>query len=86
MGKASGLFGKVPGVRQAANLRRLKRQGLNMDPAMLSSLGDLAGGGGAGLDMAGLGLEGPRRKTGDPGKKKAARKKQRKARRKNRRK
>jgi signal recognition particle subunit SRP54 len=92
MGKASGLMGKVPGLKQAANMRRLKRQGMNMDPSMLSGLGDLAGGGaGAGmggmdLRSLGLGVPGERKQGGNSAKKKAARKKQRKSRRKNRRK
>ena len=85
MGRATGLMGKMPGMKQAAGLARLKRQGMNMDPSMLSSLGEMAaaeGGGG----MPGMpGMPGPRKKTGDPKKKKAARKKQRQARKKNRR-
>jgi signal recognition particle subunit SRP54 len=92
MGKASGLMGKVPGLKQAAGLRRLKRQGLGgMDPNMLSELGDLAGGGAgggmAGMDLRslGLGVPGERKAGGNSAKKKAARKKQRKARAKNRR-
>ena len=81
MGKATGMMGKVPGMREAAGLRRLKRQGISMDPSMLSSLENMAGGGGI------PGMEPPtRRKTVDSAKKKALRKKARKARKKNRRK
>jgi signal recognition particle subunit SRP54 len=85
MGKATGLLGKVPGLRQAQGLARLRRQGLNISPAMLSGLQDMAGGQGA----AALGLGGGStggRKSVDFAKKKAQRKKARKARKKNRRK
>jgi signal recognition particle subunit SRP54 len=82
MGKATGMLGKMPGMGQAAGLRRLQRQGVSLNPAMLSGLQDMAAGRGG---MPGMpGMPGPRRKTGDPKKRKAARKKQRKARRKNR--
>lgn len=78
MGKATGLMGGKGG---AGGLRRLKRQGVNMNPAMLSGLQDLAAGGGGGLP----GMPGERkRKAVDPAKKKAARKNARKARKKNR--
>ncbi len=84
MGKATGLMGKMPGMRQAAGLRRLKRQGVSMDPAMLSGLQDLAAGGGNIPGLGGL-IPGERkRKPVDAAKKKAARKKARKARKKNR--
>ncbi len=87
MGRATGLMGKIPGMRQAAGLARLKRQGISLDPSMLSGLGNMAGAEG---DMAGLpgmpGMQNPRKDKGNATKRKAARKKQRKARRKNRRK
>jgi len=88
MGRATGVLGRVPGMRQAAGLNRLRRQGMSMDPSMLSSLGGMAGAEGG--DFGGLpGMPGapePRRKTGSAAKRKAARKKQRSARKKNRRK
>ena len=89
MGKASGLMGKVPGLKQAAGLRRLKRQGMNVDPSMLSGLGDMVDPSAAmGMDLRsmGLGVPGTRKKDGNSAKKKAARKKQRAARKKSRRK
>lgn len=82
MGKATGMMGKVPGLREAAGLRRLKRQGLSLDPSMLSGLQNMAAGGG----IPGLPVEGERKvKKVDPSKKKAARKAARKARKKNKR-
>jgi signal recognition particle subunit SRP54 len=85
MGRATGMMGKMGGLGQAAGLRRLKRQGMNMDPAMLSNLQNLAAGG----DMPGLGLPVPGERkqvsAADAAKKKAARKKARKTRQKNRR-
>jgi signal recognition particle subunit SRP54 len=85
MGRATGMMGRIPGMRQAAGLSRLKRQGISMDPSMLSSMGGMAAEGAAG--MPGMpGEEGARRKPQDSAKRKAARKKQRKARKKNRRK
>ncbi len=88
MGRATGLMGKIPGMRQAAGLARLKRQGISMNPSMLSSLGEMAAaeGMGAGAGLPGMpGMPGPRKKKpGSTKKKKAARKKQRAARRKNR--
>jgi signal recognition particle subunit SRP54 len=85
MGKATGLLGKVPGLRQAQGLARLRRQGLNINPAMLQGLQDMAGG----QTLGALGL-GSGHTTGtravDLSKKKAQRKKARKARKKNRRK
>ena len=82
MGKATGMMGKIPGLRQAAGLRRLKRQGISMDPAMMANLEKLAGEGGI------PGMEQPtrRKKPVDAAKKKAMRKKARNARKKNRRK
>jgi signal recognition particle subunit SRP54 len=90
MGRATGMMARIPGLREAAGLRRLKRQGVSMDPAMLSSLQNLAASagdaGGGGLGGLGLpGMEGPRRKLGDPSKRKAARKAARAQRKKNRR-
>jgi len=84
MGKATGLLGKVPGLRQAQGLARLRRQGLNINPAMLSGLQDMAGG--QALGGLGLGTTGSGRKSVNPAKKKAQRKKARQARKKNRRK
>ena len=85
MGRATGLMGKMPGMKQAAGLARLKRQGMSMDPSMLSSLGEMAGADGGMPGMPGMGMPGERKKKGNPKKKKAARKKQRAARKKNRR-
>ena len=85
MGRATGMMGRIPGMRQAAGLSRLKRQGISMDPSMLSSMGGMAAEGAAG--MPGMPAEeGARRKPQDSAKRKAARKKQRQARKKNRRK
>ena len=82
MGKATGMMGKVPGLREASGLRRLKRQGMSLDPSMLSGLQNMAAGGG----MPGLPVEGERKvKNVDPKKKKATRKAARKARKKSRR-
>lgn len=83
MGRATGMMGKVPGLRQASGLRRLKRQGISMDPSMLSGLQSMAASGELG---AMPGLPGERKVTGDPKKKKAARKAARKSRKKSRRK
>jgi len=82
MGKATGLMGKVPGLRQAQGLARLRRQGLNINPSMLSSLQNMAG-----ADALGLGGGGgsQQRRSVDASKKKALRKKARKARKKNKR-
>ncbi len=86
MGRATGMMGKVPGLRQAAGLRRLKRQGISMDPSMLSNLQNMAASGDL-PDIPGMpGMPGERKVTGDPKKKKAARKAARKARKKGRRK
>jgi len=86
MGRATGMMGKVPGLRQAAGLRRLKRQGISMDPSMLSGLQSMAASGELG-GMPGMpGMPGERKVTGDPKKKKAARKAARKSRKKSRRK
>jgi signal recognition particle subunit SRP54 len=83
VGKASGMMGKVPGLREAAGLRRLKRQGVSMNPAMLSGLQNVASGQVPSL----LQPEGERRKSNvDPEKKKALRKQARAARKKNRKK
>ena len=82
MGKATGMMGKVPGLRQAAGLRRLKRQGISMDPSMLSNLQNMAASGEL-PNIPGMpGLPGERTVTGDPKKRKAARKAARKARKK----
>ncbi len=84
MGRATGMMGKIPGLKQASGLRRLKRQGISMDPSMLSNLQNMAASG----DMPALpgmpGMPGERKVTGDPKKKKAARKAARKARKKGR--
>jgi len=81
MGKATGLMGKVPGLRQAQGLARLRRQGLNINPSMLSSLQNMAGADALGLGSGG----GSQRRSVDSSKKKAMRKKARKARKKNKR-
>lgn len=82
MGKATGMMGKVPGLRQAAGLRRLKRQGISMDPSMLSNLQNMAASGEL-PNIPGMpGMPGERTVTGDPKKRKAARKAARKARKK----
>ena len=85
MGRATGMMGKIPGLKQAAGLRRLKRQGISLDPSMLSNLQNMAASG----DMPALpgmpGMPGERKVTGDPKKKKAARKAARKARKKSKR-
>ncbi len=86
MGRATGMMGKIPGLRQASGLRRLKRQGISMDPSMLSGLQNMAASGELGA-MPGLpGMPGERKVTGDPKKKKAARKAARSARKKSKRK
>jgi len=85
MGKATGLLGKVPGLRQAQGLARLRRQGLNINPAMLQGLQDMAGGQGLGALGLGSGNTSGKRAV-NLSKKKAQRKKARKARKKNRRK
>jgi signal recognition particle subunit SRP54 len=85
MGKATGLLGKVPGLRQAQGLARLRRQGLNINPAMLQGLKDMAGGQSLGALGLGAGSTTGKRAV-DLSKKKAQRKKARKARKKNRRK
>ena len=82
MGKATGMMGKIPGMREAAGLRRLKRQGLSLDPSMLSGLQNMAAGGG----VPGMPVEGERKvKKVDPKKKKAQRKAARNARKKGKR-
>jgi signal recognition particle subunit SRP54 len=83
MGKATGMLGKMPGMGQAAGLRRLQRQGVSLNPAMLSGLQDMAAGRGGMPGMPGMPGE-RKRKPVNVAKKKAARKKARKARKKNR--
>ncbi len=93
MGRATGMMGKVPGMKQASGLRRLKRQGANLDPSMLSGLQGMAQAESAattghvpGMESLGLGVPGARKAVKDPNKRKANRKKARAARKKNRRK
>jgi len=77
MGKATGMMGKIPGMREAAGLRRLKRQGLSLDPSMLSGLQNMAAGG----SIPGMPVEGERKvRKVDAKKKKASRKAARAAR------
>jgi len=87
MGRATGMMGKLGAG--AGGMRRLKRQGMNVDPAMLSQLQNMAAAEQAGdlssLGIPGLGPPNPRKVTKDPSKKKAARKAARKARKKGRR-
>lgn len=90
MGRATGMMGKVPGMSQAAGLRRLKRQGANLDPSMLAGLQGMAEaetqGHVPGMEHLGLGVPGERKTVKNASKRKAARKKARSARKKNRRK
>lgn len=90
MGRATGMMGKVPGLREASGLRRLKRQGVNLDPSMLSGLQGMAEaeatGHVPGMEHLGLGVPGERKQVKDAAKRKADRKKARNARKKNRRK
>ncbi len=87
IGKMSGMMGKIPGLREASGLRRLQRQGMSMDPAMLSQLGQAAQGMPSIPGMPGLpGAPGERRATLDPAKRKALRKQERDARKKARKK
>lgn len=90
IGKASGMMSKMPGMRDAAGLRRLQRQGLQMDPAMLNQLSSVAQGLPAIPGMPAMpgmpGAPGERRPVLDPAKRKALRKSERVARKKARKK
>lgn len=88
VGKASGMMSKMPGMRDAAGLRRLQRQGLQMDPAMLNQLSSVAQGMPTipGIPMGGPGAPGERKAVLDPAKRKALRKAERDARKKARKK
>jgi signal recognition particle subunit SRP54 len=87
IGKMSGMMGKIPGLREAAGLRRLQRQGMSLDPSMLSQLGQAAQGMPQIPGIGGMpGMPGERRVTMDPAKRKALRKQERDARKKARKK